>query len=79
MKKANVPSTSRMRPLSILSVSRTSSPSESETIAVASAIAAAMPSAGPCQRHESGSARSSSPSCQTDAFEGSWTAVAMRG
>ena len=77
MKKASVPNSSMMRPLSILSVSRTASPSDRDTMAVASAMARAIPSAGPCQRQASGSAR---PSCQTEASLGSWTAeVAIAG
>ena len=71
MKNASVPNSSMIRPLSILSVSRTASPSDRETIAVASAIASAIPSAGPCQRQASGSVR---PSFQTETSVGSWTA-----
>ena len=51
-------------------MSRTDRPSDSATIAVASAIAAAMPSAGPCQRQERGSTRSSR---QTAVLAGSVT------
>ena len=58
-KNSSAPMRPALRAPSILSVSRTDSPSDSATTAVASAIASAIPSAGPCQRQDSGSTRSS--------------------
>ena len=75
-KKAMAPTSPALRALSILSVSLTDRPSDSATTAVAIAIARAMPRAGPCQRHASGSSRSS---VQTEVLPGSVTAfVAIR-